>query len=450
MILADDLGYGDLGVNWQNARGNGRKFATPQLDRMAADGLRFTRHYCAAPVCAPARASLLLGVHQGHANVRDSQFDKELENNHTLGTVMQQAGYATAVIGKWGIAGSGSLPGHPLNRGFDFYFGHINHGEAHRHYPAEGGVSLLDGFTNVGPNLQKCYSTDLWTARAKHWITQQRTGDPSRPFFLYLAYTTPHAQLQVPTQAYPPGGGLNGGVQWLGIDNDAATPTINTATGTINSWIHPDYANAVDSGGTAWPDHAKRYATKVRRLDDAVGDLIQLLKDLGVDGNTLIVLSSDNGPHNASGSGGTISYDPRFFASWGPLDGMKRDIWEGGVRMPTLARWPGGIPQGIVADSPSQAHDWLPTFCELAGLPAPALRWCLAGAHAHRCGDTAGKSRLHRVLREWFHSELLGFRKLAARVVAQANAVRVHRPLQGSACQHSERVVLLPHLRHAQ
>jgi len=359
-------------VNWQNVRTNGRKFATPQLDRMAADGLRFTRHYCAAPVCAPARASLLLGVHQGHANVRDSQFDKELENNHTLGTVMQQAGYATAVIGKWGLAGSGSLPGHPLNRGFDFYFGHINHGEAHRHYPTEGGVSLLDGSTNVGTKLHKCYSTDLWTARAKHWITNQRASDASRPFFLYLAYTTPHAQLQVPTQAYPSGGGLNGGVQWLGIDNDAATPTINTATGTIDSWIHPDYAYAVDSGGTAWPNHAKRYATKVRRLDDAVGDLIQLLEDLGIDDQTLIVLSSDNGPHNASGSGGSITNDPRFFASWGPLDGMKRDIWEGGVRMPTLARWPAGIPAGIVADEPSQAHDWLPTFCELAGLPAPA------------------------------------------------------------------------------
>jgi arylsulfatase A-like enzyme len=371
-ILADDLGYGDLGVNWQNGRTGGRKFVTPKLDQVAAEGVRFTRHYCAAPICAPARASLLLGVHQGHANVRDGQFDKELENNHTLATVLKQAGYATAAIGKWGLAGSGSLPGHPLNRGFDFYFGHINHGTAHRHYATEGGVALHDGFTNVGAYLQKCYSTDLWTARAKDWIKSQRDSDPSRPFFLYLAYTSPHAQLQIPTQAYPAGGGLNGGVQWLGIDTDAATPTINTATGTIDSWMHPDYANAVDSGGAGWPSHAKRYATMVRRLDDSVGDLIRLLQDLGIDNSTLIVFSSDNGPHNSAGSGGTIAYDPRFFASWGALDGMKRDIWEGGVRMPTLARWPGGITDGLVADPPSQFHDWMPTFCELAGVPSPA------------------------------------------------------------------------------
>ncbi|MFN3407977.1 MAG: sulfatase-like hydrolase/transferase [Limisphaerales bacterium] len=380
-IIADDMGWGDLGVFYQNSRGFATNraapaFATPHLDTFAAEGMQLRRHYTAAPVCAPARASLLLGVHQGHANVRDNQFDKALENNHTLGTVLKQAGYATAVIGKWGIQGSGlPAPARPQLRGFDYFFGYLAHGAAHLHYPKESGANVYDDLTLVTPDLDKCYSTDFITARTKKWIMDQQATNAAQPFFVYLAFTAPHARLDVPTQAYPAGGGTNGGLQWLGTPGQM----INTATGTINTWIHPDYTNATydhdNNPGTAeiaWPDYAKRHATMMRRIDDAVADLVQTLKDLNLDTNTLVVLTSDNGPHNEAGSGGSYTYNPTFFDSFGPMDGIKRDSWEGGMREPTLARWPGRIAAGTTNFTASQFHDWLPTFCELAGVPAPA------------------------------------------------------------------------------
>ena len=380
-VLTDDLGWGDLGVFYQNSRNfavnrNLPAFVTPKLDTMAADGVRMNRHYCPAPVCAPSRASLLLGVHQGHSNVRDNQFDKELANNHTLGTVLKQAGYATAAIGKWGLQGGSGFPSHPQNRGFDDFFGYMAHLDAHYHYPKEQGRAYYDGFNNIAADLDKCYSTDLATARTKKWIADHRTANPQQPFFIYLAYAAPHAQLNVPTGAYPAGGGLTGGVQWTGNSGTM----INTATGTIDTWIHPDYASATwdhdNNPGTAeqaWPSTAKRHATMVRRIDDAIGDLLQTLADLEIDNNTLVVFTSDNGPHNEAGAdGGAIgAQDPRFFRSYGPLDGIKRDVWEGGIRVPTLVRWPAAIPAGRVSTHPSQFHDWMNTFTELAGSPAP-------------------------------------------------------------------------------
>ena len=377
-VLTDDLGWGDLGVFYQNSRNfavnrNLPAFATPKLDTMAAQGARLNQHYCPAPVCAPSRASLLLGVHQGHSNVRDNQFDKELANNHTLGTVLKQAGYATAAIGKWGLAGEGMLA-HPQNRGFDYFFGYMNHGAAHYHYPKEQGRVFYENSTDVAASLDKCYSTDLITGRSKKWISDQRNANPNQPFFLYLCFTAPHAQLNVPTGPYPAGGGLTGGIQWTGVPGEM----INTASGTIDSWIHPDYAAATydhdNNPGTAevvWPAYAKRHATMVRRVDDAMGDLLQLLVDLGIDDRTLVVFSSDNGPHNEAGANGSYTQDPRFFRSYGPLDGIKRDVWEGGIRMPTLVRWPGAVPAGRVSARPSQFHDWMNTFADLAGVPAP-------------------------------------------------------------------------------
>lgn len=380
-VLTDDLGWGDLGVFYQNSRDfaanrNLPAFVTPALDTMAAQGIRMDRHYCPAPVCAPSRASLLLGVHQGHSNVRDNQFDKELADNHTLGTVLRQAGYATAAIGKWGVGGTSDtgFPAHPQYRGFDYFFGYMNHGAAHYHYPQEQGAAFYENFTNIAADLEKCYSTDLVAARAKKWIVDHRAANPDQPFFLYLCFTAPHARLNVPTGAYPAGGGLTGGIQWSGTPG----AMINTATGTIDSWIHPDYAAATwdhdNNPGTAeqdWPDYARRHATMVRRIDDSMGDLRQLLADLGIDDDTLVVFTSDNGPHNEAGAGGSITQDPRFFRSYGPLDGIKRDVWEGGIRMPTLAWWPGGIPAGRVSTHPSQFHDWMNTLAELAGVPAP-------------------------------------------------------------------------------
>ena len=397
-VLVDDMGWGDLGVFFQNGRDfaanrNKPAFATPKLDTMAAEGIQLRRHYCPAPVCAPSRASLMLGVHQGHANVRDNQMDKAIENNHTLASVLRQAGYATAAFGKWGLQGSGSIPeAHAQYRGFDYFFGYQTHNNGHYHYPKEDGQTVWDGFTtDITSQLDNCYTADLWTARAKKWIVDQHAAHPTQPFFIYLAYDTPHFELEVPSSAYPAGGGTRGGVQWLGSPG----AMLNTTSGTINTFIHPDYANATwdddndpATPEVAWPDPEKRHATMMRRLDDAVADLMQLMKDLGIDNNTLIVFSSDNGPHNEGDINGT--QDPTFFDSFGPMDGIKRDTWEGGMREPTLARWPGHIPAGTTSLTASQFHDWMPTFLELAGLPPPArsdgvsLLPTLTGAGAQR------------------------------------------------------------------
>lgn len=387
-ILTDDLGYGDLGILYQNqrAKANNRsnpRALTPNLDKLANEGVQMRQQYCAAPVCAPSRASLLLGKSQGHANIRDNQFDKALEDNYTLGSVMQKAGYTTSAIGKWGMQGKGAKapnwPAHPLNRGFDYYYGYIGHGDGHEHYPKEGLYSgskhVWENRTEVSQMLDKCYTADLWTAVAKKWIIDHQKGkEAQKPFFMYLAYDTPHAVLELPTQAYPSGGGLNGGIQWTG----EAGHMINTASGKIDSWIHPDYANATydddqnpSTPEVAWPDVYKRYATATRRIDDAAGDIMKLLKDLNIDNNTMIVFTSDNGPSIESYLKGE-PIEPTFFRSYGPFDGIKRDCLDGGVHMPALARWPGHIPAGKVVETPSISYDWMATFTEMAGCPAPA------------------------------------------------------------------------------
>lgn len=372
-VLVDDMGWGDLGVFYQNGRTSSQKFATPNLDSMATSGMQLRRHYCPAPVCAPSRASLLLGVHQGHSNIRNNQFDQALDDNHTLGTVLQGAGYATACIGKWGLQGSGTpdnQPSHPLKRGFDYFFGYISHLAAHYHYPEQFSgndnqgqpLAFLENTTNINANLTGCYSTDLIAARAKRWITDHRTAKPNQPFFIYLTFAAPHARLDIPTQAYPAGKGLSGGLQWVGDPGNL----INTASGVINSWIHPDYASQA-----GWTDAAKRYATMIRRIDDAMGDLLATLDDLGIANNTLVVFTSDNGAANEAGAGGAFTYDPRFFDSYGPLEGIKRDVLEGGSRVPALVHWPGKVQAGTTSQTPAQFHDWMPTLAEFAGLPQP-------------------------------------------------------------------------------
>lgn len=389
-ILVDDQGYGDLGAFYQNQRAGLHDRSkpcesSPHLDQLAAGGAMLTQHYSAAPVCAPSRASLLLGVSQGHANVRDNQFDKVLEDNYTMAGTLRALGYSTAAIGKWGLQGvtdkEPDWPGHPQKRGFDYFFGYIRHADGHEHYPKEG---LYDGpkqvwedSVNIAGKLDKCYTADLWTAVAKKYITGHVTGkDSVKPFFLYLAYETPHAVLELPTQSYPPGGGLHGGIQWTGIPGQM----INTASGKIDSWTYPSYDTATydddRNPGTPdipWPGTYKRYATANRRIDDAVGDLVQLLRDLRIDSNTLIVYTSDNGPSIESYLPKQYAPNlPTFFGSYGPFDGIKRDNWEGGIRMPTIAWWPGHIPAGKVDGSPSISYDWAPTFLAAAGVPAPA------------------------------------------------------------------------------
>ncbi len=380
-VLCDDLGYGDMGLFFQNQRAANKNRsepwqATPNLDRFAAEGVQLPQHYCPAPVCAPSRASFLLGVTQGHANVRDNQFDKALENNHTVASVLKSAGYATAAIGKWGLQGKkegDSWPAHPQKRGFDYYFGYIAHNDGHAHYPKEDGKAVLDGTTDIAAQLDGCYTTDLFTARAKKWIADQRAAAPRQPFFLYLAYDTPHAKLQLPPGPYPAGGGLRGGLQWTGTPGHM----INSADGKPDSYFHPDYATATwDNDKNAatpevsWPDVYKRYATDVRRIDDCLGDLVQELKDLNVDNDTLVVFTSDNGPSRESYL--PEAYEPTFFNSFGPFDGIKRDVWEGGIRVGATARWPGKIPAGRVSEMPCGAWDWMATFAQAAGTVPPA------------------------------------------------------------------------------
>ena len=382
-ILCDDLGYGDLGVFFQNRGAGERKprvsmHATPKLDGLAAQGMQLRGHYTGAPVCAPARATLLSGRHQGHTNVRDNQFDKALADDHTLATVLKQAGYRTGCIGKWGLQGDGDMPAHPMRRGFDEYFGYIAHAAGHAHYPKENKKALHDGMNRVGADYDKCYTTDLFTARAKKFMIDHRRDHADQPFFLLLAYDTPHAKTQLPSCAFPEGGGLSGGLKWIG----KAGEMINTAKGTPDSWYYPEHENATwkNPAGNErpWPDVAKRYASMVRRIDDGVADLTATLKDLGIERDTLVVFTSDNGPSKESylkgkdGAGYSREFDPGFLRGYGPFDGIKRDCYEGGVRVGAIVRWPGTVAAGKISDRASQFQDWMPTFCEMAGLPAPA------------------------------------------------------------------------------
>ncbi len=398
-ILADDLGWGDLGVLHQNKSTHARKHKTPNLDQMAEEGIQMPSHYCPAPVCAPSRASLLMGVHQGHATVRNNQFDKALNDNHTLATVMKTAGYRTALIGKYGLQGEGknptTWPSYPTKRGFDEFFGYVAHRDGHVHYPADTwplgnspehrvGKELWWNQQEVSKDLKSCYTTDLFTACSKAWITEHRKTNPDQPFFLYLAYDTPHGALQVPPVAFPEGKGLGGGVQWIGQPGKM----INTATGTIDSYRHPDYT------GKGWSDVEERFATMVRRIDNCVGDLLQTLRDLEIAENTLVVFSSDNGPHHESYID-KVDYEASSFQSYGPFDGTKRDTWEGGIRMPTLAWWPGHIHAHSVHPKATQFHDWMPTFAQLAGVAAPARSDGVSMANSLQGSRDSGESTIY-------------------------------------------------------
>ncbi|WP_245786804.1 sulfatase-like hydrolase/transferase [Algoriphagus aquimarinus] len=385
-ILVDDLGYGDIGVFFQNERKvrNDRSepwIMTPMLDKMANEGAMLTNHYTAAPVCAPSRASILMGVSQGHAHVRNNQFDKEIGDNYTVADVLKNVGYETIAIGKWGLQGKGKgpdWPAHPLKKGFDLYFGYIRHGDGHEHYPVEGvyrgSKEVYDGYELV-EGLDKSYTGDLFTAKAKDYIISHQNKKSGQPFFMYLAYDTPHAVLELPTQDYPAGGGLNGGLQWLGTPGEM----INTASGEVDSFTYPEFANAtydhdkdVNTPEEEWPSTYKRYATVNRRIDDQVGDLMQLLKDLNISENTLVVFTSDNGPSRESYlPKDYVAYTPEFFNNFANFDGIKRDVYEGGLRTATIVHWPTHIKEGTVVSTPSISYDWMATFADVSQAAAP-------------------------------------------------------------------------------
>ena len=384
-VLVDDMGWGDLNCNWNYAekfknRSRENRFKTPTLDKMASEGILLARHYTACPVSAPARASLMTGMHQGHTRqVRDNTFDTPIADVHTLGSVLSEAGYATAAIGKWGIGGVGNGSNadrgyaRARERGFDYFYGIFDHLAGHYHYPANCGRYVWENETNVTPKLKNgnAYSTDLFTARAKDWIVKSKKAKPNQPFFLYLALPAPHGSLRVPNCAYPAGGGLKGGVQWT------KNGTVNTASpklGEPDSYIHPDNKNFAT-------DAARRHSTMIRRVDDAMADLFKLLKDLKIDDNTMVVFTSDNGPHEEPGndsartayfSSGSPAQDPAFFKSYGMMDGIKRDVFEGGLRVPAIVRWPKFIPKKKMTTEPSQFHDWLATFADAAGAEIPS------------------------------------------------------------------------------
>lgn len=389
-ILTDDLGYGDVGVFFQNLRRKAADQAkpwhlTPHIDRMAGEGAVFTQMYCNAPVCAPSRASLLTGMHQGNAHVRDNQFDKALEDNLTIASVLKQAGYSTWAIGKWGLQGTDESvkphwPAHPMKRGFDHFLGYMRHADGHEHYPAEGlyrgKKEVYEDYREISADLKHCYTTDLWTAAAKKQIIQHERTAPGKPFFLYLAYDTPHAVLELPAGPYPAGSGLRGGMQWTGRKDRM----ISSAGGKPDAYRYPEYVKARydDDANPAtaekpWPDTYVRYAGSVRRIDEGIGDILALLRDLKIDDNTLVVFSSDNGPSIESYLPDIyVPYAPTFFGSSGPFDGIKRDVWEGGVRMPVIARWPSSVQKGRMITTPSMLSDWLATFADAAGLQVPA------------------------------------------------------------------------------
>lgn len=381
-LFCDDLGYGDVGAYYQNSRkADQPRIHTPHIDQLAKDGMQMNAHYVAAPVCAPSRASLFLGQSQGNAPVRDNQFDKALPDQPTIASTLQQSGYHTGLIGKWGMQGKpakgkqgfDAWPSYPTKRGFDYFLGYVRHVDGHEHYPFERihfkkhkrkknmKAEMWEQEKEFSGDLKGCYTTDLFTAASKRFLISHKKETPDKPFFLMLSYDTPHAATQIATMAYPKGFGVNGGLQWLGKSGQM----INTANDTPDSYIHPDYADK------KWQDVSKRYASSIRRIDNSVADLVQTLKDLDYEENTLVVFSSDHGPSEESYIKEALK--PQFFQSFGPFTGIKRDCWEGGIRPGAIAKWPGKIKAGTVTESPSQMQDWMPTFCELAKTDTPAL-----------------------------------------------------------------------------
>jgi len=326
-ILADDLGYGDLGCYGQET------IQTPNLDRMAAEGMLFTDFYAGSTVCAPSRCCLMTGVHTGHAWVRGNARVPLRAEDVTVAELLQQAGYTTGIVGKWGL-GEPETTGVPNRKGFDQWFGYLNQLHAHNYYPDylwrnEEKVELANEVKAINPpggvaTKRVQYSHDLFTADALSFIARNRR----EPFFLYLAYTIPHA------------------------NNEAGADGMEV----------PSYAPYANED---WPTPQKGHAAMITRMDKDVGKLLARLKALGLDEKTLVLFSSDNGPHKEGGG------DPAFFDSNGPLRGLKRDLYEGGIRVPLIARWPGRIAAGSGTNHVSAFWDFLPTCCELVGATPP-------------------------------------------------------------------------------
>jgi arylsulfatase A len=309
-ILADDMGYGDAGCYGQ------KLIKTPNIDRLAADGVRFTQAYAGTTVCAPTRCALLTGLHLGHAAIRaNREITPEGQEPLPAGTftvahLFQKAGYATAAFGKWGLGGVQSS-GAPDKMGFDTFFGYNCQRAAHDYYPDHLWRNrqrvALDGRT---------YSHDLIAKEALTWLRKHA----GQPFFLYLPFTIPHPNYQVPD-----------------LGPYAAAP---------------------------WPEQLKKYAAMMTRMDTSIGQVMALVKELNLDDRTLVIFSSDQGADNP----GALA----TFHSNGPFRGIKRSMYEGGLRVPMIARWPGHIKPGLVNDTAWAFYDFLPTVAALLDQPLPA------------------------------------------------------------------------------
>ncbi len=338
-ILADDLGYGDLGCYGQEI------IQTPNIDRMAREGMRFTQHYSGCTVSAPSRCSLLTGLHTGHTYIRGNREilpegqEPLPAETFTLARMMQEAGYTTACFGKWGLGFPGS-EGVPNNQGFDEFFGYNCQRLSHRYYPYHiwhnGEKVVLEG--NEDSVAQpKVYAQDLIQEQTLQFIREHR----DKPFFMYVASLLPHAELVSPDDSIRAMyNDLPEGAAFHGVDS-----------GENYRWSN--------YGSSAKP-HAD-FASMVTRLDAYVGQIMDELRKTGLDKNTLVIFASDNGPHQEGGA------DPDFFKSYGPLKGYKRDVYEGGIRVPMIAWMPERIAAGATTDFVSAFWDIMPTMADLTG-----------------------------------------------------------------------------------
>jgi arylsulfatase A-like enzyme len=333
LIMADDLGYGDLGCFGQ------QRIATPNIDRLAAEGMRLTDHYAGHTVCRPSRLVLLTGRHTGHTAISNNAPLVLKPGERTVTSLLETAGYATGGVGKWALGKPGTT-GVPSKQGFDFWFGYLDQGEAHNFYPeelwrstresGEVAVSLPGNVVGKQPRVsirRETWSHDVMTDEALEFVRHHAEG----PFLLQCHYTVPHA------------------------NNEGGR-----ATG--DGMEVPDYGRYAQED---WPNTEKGFAAMIDRLDRDVGRLVDLLKERGIEQRTLVIFTSDNGPHQEGG------HRMEFFDSNGPLRGFKRDLYDGGIRVPTIAWWPGTIEAGTTSNHPSGFQDFLPTACELAGIEPP-------------------------------------------------------------------------------
>jgi arylsulfatase A-like enzyme len=323
-LIADDLGYGDLGCYGQ------KTIQTPVLDKLAAEGIRFTQHYSGSTVCAPSRSSLLTGLDTGRTWLRGNG-SYELRPDPadlTVATLLKRAGYTTAMIGKSCVSGNTQDPRVPLRKGFDVFYGTMSHRDAHFRYPEfiydqDQRVELPGNHLHHG----NAYDADLYTTRAERFIR-----DADKPFFLLLSYPIPHASVLGPAGSVP---GDPGRVPQRARHTEIKNP-------------------------------ARHYQAMVESLDACIGRLLAALREKGVERDTLLLFTSDNGPHREGG------YDPAMHRSAGPLRGGKRDLFEGGIRVPMIAHWPAGISRPAASPHISAFWDFLPTACELVGVEPPA------------------------------------------------------------------------------